>query len=84
MKNIKLNDKFEIEVKRFYVPLKITVNCPHCNEEKKIDLRDDYLSYPTLNEPEAIYQYCEHCENEFEFDATIRMSVDVDTKTRKL
>jgi len=84
MKNIKLNDKFEIDVKRFYVPLKMVVNCPHCNEEKKIDLSDDYLSYPTINEAEAIYQCCDHCDKEFEFDATIRMSVDVDTKIRKI
>lgn len=84
MKNIKLNDKFEIEVKRFYLPLKMTVNCPHCNEEKNIDLSDDYLSYPTLNEAETIYQCCDHCDKEFEFDLTLRMSVDVDTKRRKL
>ena len=84
MKNIKLNNKLEVEVKRFYIPLKMAVNCPHCNAEKKIDLSDGFLSYPTLNEVEAIYQFCDHCDKEFEFDLTLRMSVDVDTKMRKL
>jgi len=84
MVNIKLNDKFEVEVKRFYIPLKTVLNCPHCNAEKEVDLEHDYLSYPTLNESEPIGQYCEHCDNEFEFDLTLRISVDIDTKTRKI
>jgi len=84
MENVKLNDKFEVDVKRFYIPLEVLLNCPHCNKEKKVDLSDDYISYPTVNQAEAIEQYCDHCDNEFEFDLTLRMSADVDTKTRKI
>jgi len=85
MKNIKFNQQFEIEVKRFYIPLETKVNCPHCNAENEVDLNGmDYLSYPTLNKAEVIYRCCDKCDKEFEFDLTLRMSVDMDTKMRKL
>lgn len=42
---------FEIDVKRFYLPLKVTTKCPHCGREVTRNFEDYYLSYPTVNVP---------------------------------
>ena len=84
MKTIELIDKFEVEIKRLYLPLVVHVDCPHCGLKNMVDFDRSYLSNPILNSAEPIYIYCEDCEGESEFDLTLRMSVNVDTKARKL
>jgi hypothetical protein len=41
--------RFEIEVKRFYVPFAIAYTCPHCGRARPKEKHRDYLSYPTAN-----------------------------------
>ena len=84
MENIKITDKFEINVKRFYIPIKGMVKCPHCNVDQEIDFSEQYLSCPTLNQKESVYQFCNNCDEEFEFDITLKMSYDLNPKARKL
>jgi len=51
----------ELEIKKLYVPYKITETCPKCG--KKLESQD-YFSYPKLNSPEEVYFYCDDCNEE--------------------
>ena len=77
-----INNNFELGVKRLYVPFKVKFNCPHCNSKLKIDLSQDYLSYPTVNKFEEQPVYCEGCEQESFFDLKLTMKIEV-SKIRK-
>jgi len=83
MKIIKIKDH-EIDVKRFYLPAKFNVNCPHCGVKNKIDLMDRYLSFPITNKNELFTLECEECEGEFGFDIKLKMKLEIDTEARKL
>lgn len=75
----------EIEVKRFYIPIKVEIPCAHCGAKLEKDFGQEYLSYPVLNTPEEVGIYCEECEEESAFDVTLRLSLEVDKeKVRKL
>lgn len=55
-----------LDVKRCYLPLTITDECPECGEEVEHDCSGPtYLSYPTLNVPERETFGCE-CGHEWE------------------
>jgi hypothetical protein len=54
-----------LEVKRCYVPLTITDECPECGEEAERDYKQAYFSYPTLNVPLCQTFECE-CGHEWE------------------
>jgi len=84
METISLDGENEIQVKRFYLPIQVEINCPSCQAKLTKDFDDDYLSYPTTNKKEAVYIYCDDCDGEFEFDVTLRLSLDVDSNARKL
>lgn len=61
------NDDQEIELdKRFYAPVRIKSECPKCGETVIKDLSDNYLSYPTTNEPFAYHM--DHHNEELEED----------------
>jgi len=66
---------FEIEVKRFYLPVKIEANCPECGEHVVYDLNDNYLSYPDANVPFGHTMYCE-CEHEWEVPVILRVTME--------
>ncbi len=83
MEKINVDGDFEVQVKRFYLPIEVEITCPYCQEKQKKDFEDDYLSYPTANQKEKIYVCCDNCDEEFEFDVILRLALDVDTKTRK-
>jgi len=82
MKTILIEGEKEINVKRFYLPVKVDVECPHCGEKHVRDFSVNYLSYPKINKRNHVYVYCESCDGEFEFDATLKVSLEVDTTTR--
>lgn len=84
MKNFKVEGEHEISVKRFYFPVKVEIQCPHCGEKNEEDFNNNYLSYPVINKEERCYMTCDDCEKEFEFDIVLRVSLDADTKSRKL
>lgn len=48
---------FEVDVKRFYIPVTVVADCPHCGQEVVQDLSDDYLGYPTANAPTDLPMY---------------------------
>ena len=79
-----IDKEFELDVKRFHLPIKIYVECPNCFITHAVDLEDSYLSYPTLNKKIEQYCNCNECDTEFEFDITLKVSEEVNTETRKL
>jgi hypothetical protein len=73
----------ELSVKRFGLPLEIDRVCPHCGANVKHDFGEMYLSYPILNKKETAYGYCTDCGENFSFDVTLKISLDVDDAIRK-
>ena len=71
----------EIDVKRFYLPINITTDCPHCRKTNEKDFYEDYLSYPSLGEPIEVWQYCEHCEEEYNFKVTLTAQLTFDAES---
>jgi hypothetical protein len=67
-----------VEVKRFYIPIVIDALCTKCGEICKHDFGNDYLSYPIINKPESVGVYCEKCDEHFEVNVTLRLSLDVE------
>jgi hypothetical protein len=84
METLKVEGEHEISVKRLYLPIEIEVKCSHCRAKLTKDFEVDYLSYPKTNKKEPIYLYCDYCDTESEFDATLTISLEVDTETRKI
>lgn len=74
-----------IDVKRFYLPIKLNFKCPHCGSDINHDFNSDYLSYPQLNTKSSIGIWCRECDKESEFDMTLEVGIKVNTKKiRKL
>ncbi len=72
-------EPFKVEVKRFYVPVKITAECPECGKEVTKDCESDYLSHPTFNAVEQVHFYCvtetDDDHEEHEFYAAVRFGI---------
>lgn len=84
MEKIKIKSEFELEVKRFYLPVKIERDCPDCGTKCVLDLDSNYLSYPTVNKKEQGHCYCDVCDTEFEFDLTLKISLEAGKEVRKI
>jgi len=56
---------FSLEEKRCYLPVIIACPCPLCGTDSATDLRDSYLSYPTLGKDTPIAITCskDDCEH---------------------
>lgn len=74
---MRIKEKFEIECKRFYLPVVVKGVCPNCGAECETDLRENYISYPIVNTKEIISIYCNNCEDYFEKEVTLRLSIEV-------
>jgi len=78
MKKIEINEEFDIEMKRFYLPISIKRECSKCGNICEHDLSINYLSYPTINKNNELYFYCDNCDNEFTINSVLRISLDVE------
>ncbi len=65
-------EPFEIEVKRFYLPVD-EPDCPECGEETSTF---DYFSYPDANKEFLHTWYCNHCDHEWESKVIIHCYVE--------
>ena len=81
MEKLEIKESFELEIKRLYLPLAIDVICPNCGKSIKIDLDDNYLSYPVVNNKYSLYNYCNHCNNDFSMDVYLKMNLIIDRKS---
>lgn len=80
---LETTEEYELQIKKCYLPFAIEVQCPYCEVNNNKDFCDDYLSYPVTSVKEEIYVCCKECEEEFYFDVTLKLSLEVDNKTRK-
>ena len=70
---------FSVDVKRFYLPIRLFAVCPTCGAEVERDLDGDYLSYPDFNKPEDICFYHSNDDGEYwhhEWKEKVIFSVD--------
>lgn len=68
-------NRFEVDVKRFYIPVVVISVCPECTEEVRRNLEDNYLSYPTLGAPTKLYF---SCSNEHEWQDQVIVNITVE------
>jgi len=71
-----LNDRFQIQDKRFKSPFIFKSKCPECRVEVVKDMRDDYIGYPLVNKTFDIHFYHE-CDddNEHEWNESVILRV---------
>ena len=74
-------DEGSIEVKRFYLPLEIEVECPECGHKQIKDFENEYLSYPNLGDQDL--HLC--CRNEdedcwHEWTVPMKLTIEVEVK----
>ena len=70
--------EFDPDVKRFRIPVKFDIKCPKCEAVVLIDLEEDYLPHPTINGKFEASACCGECEEELQFDLTLKMEIEVD------
>lgn len=63
--------------KRTYVPFRVESKCPNCGRIVKIDLTDDYLSYPVTGEVSTLgFGHCDdECQHEWEVDVILDVTL---------
>lgn len=81
--NLKFDEEFSIEVKRFYTPFEIIHECTECGESITFLSKDDYFSYPSLNVVDQLSGYCENCDIEFVLPYKLKMNLEVYPKRLK-
>lgn len=60
-----LDERFELDDKRFRFPAVLETDCPKCNQPIIVDFMEEYLSYPYVNEVFEQIINCGECSNEF-------------------
>lgn len=65
--------------KRTHLPFTISCECPKCGATLKKDLREQYLSYPVLEEWSDAYIWCPDCDE----DALVEVRVIATIEVRK-
>jgi hypothetical protein len=68
---------FVLEAKRCYLPIVITGACPSCSAPWEFDMRERYLSHPTIGEVDGIGCHCGACEHEWQIPAVIRVTIEL-------
>lgn len=84
MEKFEIKEEFEVEVKRFYLPIVVKRECPECQQKIEHDQGDRYLMYPTVNKNEPLQFYCEDREIEFEVDGVLKISFETGEQVRKI
>lgn len=70
--------RFEIEVKRFYLPgLDVRVECPNCKRTVEVPGDGHYLSYPPANAPFTHTVWCSDCEHEWPIKLLLTVKLEV-------
>lgn len=54
-----LDERFQIQDKRFKAPSIVKSKCPKCGDAVVKDIRKDYIGYPLVNEEFEMYFYHE-------------------------
>lgn len=74
-----------VDIKRFYLPLTISDECPKCGVTVENNCQIKCLSYPTLNTPLRETFRCEDCDEEWmgwiQLDLTVKAVAAPDDNT---
>lgn len=81
-KTVKVKGNYEINDKRFYIPVVAKHNCPFCQAPVKLCFEHDYLSYPVTNQVETVAGYCQGCDQNYFFDVILEISLKVSKEAR--
>lgn len=82
MKIEHIDESFEIDAKRFHVPIVVRATCPKCGRECENDYRDTGMTYPKVNRPETIGFVCyteidgEGVHHDFEKTIIVRVTFE--------
>lgn len=68
---------FELDIKRFHLPVYFDVKCS-CGAVKTVDLEHDYLCYPVVGAEEDQYWCCNECGEEYTYKTKLNISLSVD------
>lgn len=81
MKLERLGEKIQGQ-KRQRMPFTIHWTCPVCGKKQKLNLRDNYLSYPTFGNKRVVDLYCENeeCNKDLEPAKKVEIIPKVDIK----
>ena len=82
MKTIQVKESFQLDIKRFYAPIKFECKCI-CGSELVFDANDKSLACPSIGEKENMVSWCETCDEFMSIDVVINMSVDVNEDSIK-
>lgn len=70
---------FEIDHKRFKIPVKLTGTCPACGEEFERNFQENALVNPVANETEEITIWHETEDGQdCEFEVGLKLNVDLE------
>lgn len=62
---MKVKKGTELNIKRLYLDgIVLYKPCPDCGTDIKIDMGEDYMSYPEVGTEEEVYYYCDECDTE--------------------
>lgn len=62
MKIERLEIKGCMDIEHLYLPFIITDDCKKCGIELKVNLQEEYLSFPSNGKSETINFYCKKCD----------------------
>lgn len=68
---------YELNIKRFHLPICFDVKCS-CGAVKTVDLEEDHLDYPIAGIEENQYWCCNECGKEHIYKTTLKVSLSID------
>ena len=70
--------KGQIDCKRFYMPgVRVHSECPKCGKHFDNEFEGDSFNNPFANEPEKLYFYCDHCNEEWQVPVILKVSLEI-------
>jgi len=73
------DEECDLDIKRCYLPIEITDDCPKCSKTVTKYINSDYLSYPVINQPFEVtmYHHIEHPDRDEEHDWKVKVILRV-------
>jgi hypothetical protein len=74
-----VRDGYEINCKRFYLPIVLTSVCPKCGRKAERNLEEHYLAYPETGEGEILFCCLNDetdCEHEWQEKVKFRIIIE--------
>lgn len=75
---IEARKRFDIDIKRLYLPVTVNVECHKCKTLIEDSYEDNYLSYPSVGVEEERVVYCDNCDLELSYSVKLKVSLETD------